>query len=705
MGAAGCPWSRYVPPMRPEILFPLYAPITTLKGVGARVAPLLEKLAGPIVRDVAFLRPHSVIRRERATVASAVEGAVQIFEVQIDAYKRPRSPQQPWRVETYDGTGVLSLVFFGSFGGQLEAKHPLGSKRLVSGKVERFGLGLQIAHPDYIVAPDRAEDIPAFEAVYPATAGLPARTVRKFALEALGRAPELPEWQDPAWLARERFPSWREALALMHAPQSELDLAPQTAHARRLAYDELLAHQLAMAQRKTERRAEPAARIAASELAAKVRDDLPYQLTGAQNRALADIRRDLEAGERMSRLVQGDVGSGKTVVAMLAMADVAAGGGQSALMAPTEILARQHFETLSGPLAEHGITAILLTGRDKGAARAEKLRALASGAAQVAVGTHALFQDDVGFQRLQLAVIDEQHRFGVAERQRLQAKGQAVHLIAMSATPIPRTLELTVYGDLDVSRIDEKPPGRTPVATRAVPTSRLDEIEARLREAIANGAQAFWICPLVSESELIDLKAAEKRAAELRAKIGPGVGLVHGKMTGPEKDAVMADFADGRISLLVATTVVEVGVNVPNATIMVIEQAERFGLAQLHQLRGRVGRGSRESACVLLYDPPLSETAQKRLDILRRTDDGFLIAERDLELRGGGDALGLRQSGFPAYVFADPVAHKDLIATAGDDARLIIERDPELTSPRGQALRVLQELFDWRPGSPLKDAG
>ena len=705
MGAAGCPWSRYVPPMRPEILFPLYAPITTLKGVGARVAPLLEKLAGPIVRDVAFLRPHSVIRRERATVASAVEGAVQIFEVQIDAYKRPRSPQQPWRVETYDGTGVLSLVFFGSFGGQLEAKHPLGSKRLVSGKVERFGLGLQIAHPDYIVAPDRAEDIPAFEAVYPATAGLPARTVRKFALEALGRAPELPEWQDPAWLARERFPSWREALALMHAPQSELDLAPQTAYARRLAYDELLAHQLAMAQRKTERRAEPAARIAASELAAKVRDDLPYQLTGAQNRALADIRRDLEAGERMSRLVQGDVGSGKTVVAMLAMADVAAGGGQSALMAPTEILARQHFETLSGPLAEHGITAILLTGRDKGAARAKKLRALASGAAQVAVGTHALFQDDVSFQRLQLAVIDEQHRFGVAERQRLQAKGQAVHLIAMSATPIPRTLELTVYGDLDVSRIDEKPPGRTPVATRAVPTSRLDEIEARLRDAIAHGAQAFWICPLVSESELIDLKAAEKRAAELRAKIGPGVGLVHGKMTGPEKDAVMADFADGRISLLVATTVVEVGVNVPNATIMVIEQAERFGLAQLHQLRGRVGRGSRESACVLLYDPPLSETAQKRLDILRRTDDGFLIAERDLELRGGGDALGLRQSGFPAYVFADPVAHKDLIATAGDDARLIIERDPELTSPRGQALRVLQELFDWRPGSPLKDAG
>jgi len=321
------------------------------------------------------------------------------------------------------------------------------------------------------------------------------------------------------------------------------------------------------------------------------------------------------------------------------------------------------------------------------------------------VGTHALFQDEVAFHRLQLAVVDEQHRFGVAERQRLQAKGQAVHFLAMSATPIPRTLELTVYGDLDVSKIDEKPPGRTPVATRAVPMGRVGQIEARLREAVAGGAQAFWICPLVSDSELVDLKAAETRAAELRETIGPSVGLVHGKMPAAAKDAVMAEFAEGRLSVLVATTVVEVGVNVPNATIMVIEQAERFGLAQLHQLRGRVGRGRRESACVLLYDPPLSETAQKRLDILRRTDDGFLIAETDLELRGGGDALGLRQSGFPDYVFADPFVHRDLIATAGDDARLIVARDPELASERGKALRVLEELFDWKAGLGLRDAG
>ena len=691
--------------MRPEILFSLYSPITTLKGVGPRVAPLLERVAGPIVRDVLWLRPHSVVHRTTGTLADAIDGQVMTFDVVINDFQRPRTNAQPWRVRVADETGFLTLAFFGGFGGQLEQRHPVGARRLVSGRVEETKFGRQMVHPDYMVDPAKAEEIPEVEAIYPATEGLPPRRVRGFALEALAHAPDLPEWQDPAFVARERFPTWREALVRMHHPESDADLSPLSVHRRRLAYDELLAHQLAMAQRKAARRREPAPTIPTGELARKVRADLPFALTGAQERALADVHADFQAGERMSRLIQGDVGSGKTVVAMLAMADVAEAGGQSALMAPTEILARQHFETLSAPLAAHGIGVVLLTGRDKGAARAEKLRALASGAAQVAVGTHALFQDEVAFHRLQLVVIDEQHRFGVAERQRLQAKGEAVHLAAMSATPIPRTLELTMYGDLDVSRIDEKPPGRTPVATRAVPMPRLDEIIGRLRDAVAGGAQAFWICPLVSESEVSDLAAAEMRAIALRKVLGNQVGLVHGQLSGAEKDAVMADFADGRISVLVATTVVEVGVNVPNATIMVIEQAERFGLAQLHQLRGRVGRGRRESACVLLYDPPLSETAQQRLDILRRTDDGFVIAEKDLELRGGGDALGLRQSGLPDYVFADPFIHRDLIATAGDDARLIVNRDPAMTSERGKALNILSELFDWRAGLALRDAG
>lgn len=691
--------------MRPEILFPLFAPITSLKGVGPRVAPLLDKVAGPLVRDVLWLQPHSLIRRTPAALSDALDGQIMTFKVVIDAYQRPQTKTQPWRVRVSDPTGFLTLVFFGRFADQLEQRHPIGAVRLVSGKVEDAQYGRQMLHPDYLLDPQKAGDIPEIEPVYPATEGLPARRVRGFAVEALEKTPELPEWQDPAWLTREKLPAWRDAMARLHAPLSEADLSPLSPHRRRLAYDELLAHQLAMAQRKAARRREPAPRVGASVLAERLRADLPFAFTGAQERALADVRRDFQAGERMSRLVQGDVGSGKTVVAMCAMADVAGAGGQSALMAPTEILARQHYETISGPLAAHGVGVVLLTGRDKGATRREKLTAIASGAAQVAVGTHALFQDEVAFSALQLAVIDEQHRFGVAERQRLQAKGEAVHLIAMSATPIPRTLELTLYGDLDVSRIDEKPPGRTPVATRAVPMGRLDQIVERLRDAVAGGAQAFWICPLVSESELSDLAAAEMRALALKELLGDRVGLVHGKLSGAEKDAVMAEFAENKLSVLVATTVVEVGVNVPNATIMVIEQAERFGLAQLHQLRGRVGRGSRESACVLLYDPPLSETAQQRLDILRRTDDGFLIAEKDLELRGGGDALGLRQSGLPDYVFADPFIHRDLIATAGDDARLIVHRDPELISERGQALRVLQELFDWKAGLALRDAG
>jgi ATP-dependent DNA helicase RecG len=480
---------------------------------------------------------------------------------------------------------------------------------------------------------------------------------------------------------------------------------PTAPHRQRLAYDELLAHQLAMASRKAAVRAEPAPAIPKSALADAAEAALPFSLTGAQVRSLSEIRADLASGQRMSRLVQGDVGSGKTVTAMLAMGDVAAANRQSALMAPTEILARQHFETMEKPLSDQGVKAILLTGRDKGAARAEKLRQLCSGEASVAVGTHALFQDDVVFHDLALAIVDEQHRFGVSERQRLQAKGPAVHLLALSATPIPRTLELTVYGDLEVSRLDEKPPGRTPVVTRALPTTRLPEVVERLRAVIAAGAQAFWICPLVAESEFLDATAAEERAVTLRQALGPLVGLIHGKMPAAEKDAVMAGFVEGRVGVLVATTVVEVGVNVPNATIMVIEHAERFGLAQLHQLRGRVGRGAAESACLLLYDPPLSATGTARLETLRDTDDGFLIAEKDLMLRGGGDLMGLKQSGFPDYRLADPVAHRELIQAAADDARLVLARDPGLESPRGRALRILSALFDWKPGQGWNAAG
>ena len=689
--------------MRPEILFPLFADVSTLKGVGPRSAPLVHKLAGPLVRDVLFLSPSGIIQRRRATAAAAVEGEIGVFDVLIDRLIPPHKIGAPFKVRASDDTGFVLLIWFAGSPRHIESLAPRGQRRLVTGKVERFNNEVQIAHPDYILPLEKADDIPLSEPVYPATQGLTSRVVRKLAQGALAVAPELTEWQDPAWMSARRWPGWRAALESLHAPGSEMDLAPDAPARQRLAYDELFAHQLALARRRRTRHATPAPRIEPGEASERMLAALPFTLTGAQIRAVEEIRADLASGEQMGRLLQGDVGSGKTAVAALALADAASSGFQSALMAPTEILARQHYQRLSPMLEEAGISTVLLTGRDTQGERRKRLAALASGEAQVAIGTHALFQDAVQFDRLALAVIDEQHRFGVNERQRLQAKGDpavgGVHLLTMSATPIPRTLELTQYGELEVSRLMEKPPGRTPVATAVLPLVRIGEVAKRLKAAIDSGAQAYWICPLVAESEAIDLAAAEERANDLRRILQVEVGLAHGQMPGAEREAVMAEFAEGRIPLLVATTVVEVGVDVPNASIMVIEHADRFGLAQLHQLRGRVGRGAKSSSCILLYggqDGALGETARERLETLRRTEDGFEIAEEDFRLRGGGDPLGLKQSGFPAYRFADPIRHRSLMLAASDDARLLLGRDPDLTSPRGEAVRVLEALFDWR---------
>lgn len=688
--------------MRPQILFPLFAEVSTLKGVGPRVLPLVQKVAGPLVRDLLFLSPSGVIVRRPAEAATAVDGEVGVFTVTIDRLFTPSRPGAPLKVRASDPTGFVHLVWFGGSPQHIDRLLPRGETRLVAGKVERFNGEVQIVHPD-IVTLEKAAEIPASEPVYPATQGLSSRQLRKLVQAALPAAPDLPEWQDTAWLKKQNWLGWRAALDALHAPSAEMDLSPDAPARQRLAYDEFLAHQLALARRRRAREIKPAPVIASGAASEHLLRALPFQLTNAQAHAVAEIRRDLASGQQMGRLLQGDVGSGKTAVAALALADAASSGFQAALMAPTEILARQHYEKLGPMLDAAGVAAVLLTGRDTPAQRREKLAALASGHAQVAIGTHALFQDAVRFDRLALAVIDEQHRFGVNERQRLQAKGDprlgAVHLLTMSATPIPRTLELTQYGELEVSRLMEKPPGRTPVTTAVLPLARIGEVAARLKTAVESGAQAYWICPLVEESEAIDLAAAVDRADDLRRLLGVEVGLAHGQMPGAEREAVMADFADGRLPVLVATTVVEVGVDVPNASIMVIEHADRFGLAQLHQLRGRVGRGAKASSCILLYggqDGALGETAKERLETLRRTEDGFEIAEEDFRLRGGGDPLGLKQSGFPAYRFADPIRHRSLMLAAADDARLIMNRDPDLTSERGQAVQVLEELFDWK---------
>jgi ATP-dependent DNA helicase RecG len=690
--------------MRPALLDPLFAPVTTLEGVGPKLAELLAAVVPADltarearVGDLLFVLPHTVIdRRKRYEIAQAPEGTIATLEVTIDRHQpAPRGkPNVPYRVFAFDETGEIALTFFRVRGNWLEQALPVGQVTIVSGRMEWFNGRPSMVHPDYMVPAAEAAGLPLVEPVYPMTAGLSPKLLRRALAQALERLPVLPEWQDATLTARQSFPAFRDALARLHAPEAPLDADPSTAAWRRLAYDEFLAGQLALGLvRARTRRLAGRPLSGAGDKVAAVRAALPYSLTGAQEKSLAEIDADLQSPERMLRLLQGDVGAGKTVVALLAMARAAEAGTQSALMAPTEILARQHLATIEPLAAKAGLSVALLTGRLKGRERETVLAGIASGDIDIVIGTHALFQESVAFRDLGLAVVDEQHRFGVHQRLAMGAKGAAPDMLVMTATPIPRTLMLTAFGDMDVSRLTEKPAGRQPIRTVTMPTERLSDLVGRIGEALDEGQKVYWICPLVEESELVGLVSAEKRAEALRQRFGSAVGLVHGRMAGSAKDAAMADFKDGRTRILVATTVVEVGVDVPDATIMVIEHAERFGLSQLHQLRGRVGRGSRASSCVLLYEGPLGETAHARLAIMRETEDGFRIAEEDLKLRGQGDLLGTKQSGMPGFLVARLEHHSDLLEIARDDARLLLQRDPELETPRGAALRHLLYLF------------
>lgn len=684
---------------RPEILFPLFAGLDTLPGIGPKAAETLAHLHITRPRDLLFTLPHSGIdRRRRDTVKGAVLPEVITVEVTIGQHRAPRNRSGPYRVVVEDAETTFQLVFFHARGDYLLRQLPVGARRIVSGKVELFDGIAQMVHPDHMLPIDQADEIPAFEPVYPLTAGVTQRQMAGAAKGALARAPELEEWIDPSQKKKAGWPDWRAALTASHAPRTMTDLAP-TAPARereRLAYDEFMAHQITLALARSQlRRAGGRETHGTGALQQKVLAEIPFRPTDAQMRALEEIARDMAAPHRMNRLLQGDVGAGKTLVALLALLIAVEAGGQGVLMAPTEILARQHVEGLA-PLAHAaGVRLELLTGRDKGEGRRAKLDALARGDIGILVGTHAVFQRDVAFADLRLAVVDEQHRFGVRQRLELGRKGQAVDVLVMTATPIPRSLALAQYGDMDVSVLDEKPEGRKPIKTALVAASRMDEVVDHLRRAILDGRQAYWVCPLVEESETLDLTAAEARFKRLRAALGDGnVGLVHGQMPPAEKDAAMKAFQEGRTAVLVATTVIEVGVNVPNATIMVIERAEIFGLAQLHQLRGRVGRGTQQSTCLLMYQPPLSEGGERRLTTLRDTDDGFRIAEVDMDMRGAGDLIGTAQSGLPRFRIADMERQAALMATAQSDARKLLSDDPDLTSPRGRAARVLLWLME-----------
>ncbi|TNC08407.1 ATP-dependent DNA helicase RecG [Methylobacterium terricola] len=702
--------------LRPSLLDPLFAPATVLPGAGPKVAVLIDKLVGTPERparvvDLLFHLPQRGIARQlRGSIAEAPPGEPVTLGVTVVAHRPPQmgGGRKPFRVLVEDQTGDITLVFFNLPRARIEKMLPLGSHRYVSGRIELWDGFRQMVHPSRILDEKGLADLPAVEPIYGATEGLTSRAIGKLALAALDRLPILPEWQDRSWLDRQGWPAFADALRTEHRPaeaaETEDDL--KTPARRRLAYDELLASQLALALVRS-RMHRPAGRtnVGDGALSRRIEAALPFGLTGAQTRALAEIRGDMGSDRRMLRLLQGDVGSGKTAVALLAMASAIEAGRQAAMMAPTEILARQHAERLRPMVEAAGLRLALLTGRDRVAERRTTLAGLADGSIHVVVGTHALFQDDVAFHDLGLAVVDEQHRFGVHQRLALGAKGEAVDILVMTATPIPRTLALTYFGDMEVSVLDEKPAGRQPIKTVLVSTDRIEEVTLGLERALAKGDRVYWICPLVAESEYVDLAAAEERFSALRERFGDAVGLVHGKMPGKDKDEAMERFVVGDTKILVSTTVVEVGVDVPQATVMVIEHAERFGLAQLHQLRGRVGRGSGASTCLLLFKGPLGQVSRARLEMMRETEDGFRIAEEDLRLRGEGEVLGTRQSGLAAFRLARPEADGDLIVAARDDARLIVERDPGLKSERGQALRALLYLFERDAAVKLLQAG
>ncbi|MEI4195137.1 ATP-dependent DNA helicase RecG [Roseovarius sp. E0-M6] len=682
---------------RPEILFPLFADLETLPGVGPKSVKAFEALGVGRPRDLLFTLPHTgVDRRKRASVQGADLPGVVTVEVTVGRHVPPQGRGRPYRIMVEDAQVAFQLVFFHARDDYLARILPTGARRVVSGRVELFDGIAQMVHPEHVLPPEEAGDIPDFEPVYPLTHGITQKVMTKAVAAALSRAPDLSEWIDPGQKAKAGWPDWHAAVSAAHAPKDLAGLAPGHPARERLAYDEFLAHQLTLAlARAHRRRGKGRASAGDGHLRKRVLAALPYAPTGAQERAIAGIAADMAAETRMNRLLQGDVGAGKTLVAFIALLIAVEAGGQGVMMAPTEILARQHMAGLA-PMAEAaGVTVALLTGRDKGRAREAKLAALARGEIQVLVGTHAVFQKDVEFADLRLAVVDEQHRFGVRQRLELGRKGAQADVLVMTATPIPRSLALAQYGDMEVSVLDEKPPGRKPIKTALINMGRMDEVVGHLRGAIAEGRQAYWVCPLVDESEVSDLSSAEERFRALRASLGEGrVGLVHGQMPPEEKDAAMARFQRGETGVLVATTVIEVGVDVPNASIMVIERAESFGLAQLHQLRGRVGRGEAQSTCLLMYQSPLSEGGQQRLETMRETEDGFRISEVDLEMRGAGDVIGTAQSGVPRFRVADLETQTALMAVAQSDARKLLSDDAELTSERGRAARILLWLME-----------
>ena len=682
--------------LRPPILFPLFSDITVIPGIGSKLQGAFQKCVGSQVMDVLFHLPVGVIdRRHMPPIFSMEEGQVVTTVVKVIDYHEPAVKSKPFKVICSNETGQLTIVFFHAYPDYIKRQLPLNQMRVLSGKIERFGQQINMVHPDYIVPLSGLEDIKKIEAVYPMTAGIGHKILHKAVQYALSKLVDLPDWHDPALQQREKWPSWKEALTTLHTPKDGTEIDPNHPGRIRLAYDELLASQLSL------RLARKAMSIGGGEsvigtgvLCRQLREALPFSLTQGQEEVLAQIQTDQQSDTCMLRLLQGDVGSGKTVVALFAMLHAIEAGKQAALMAPTEILARQHYQWIRSITQSLPIEVAFLGASVRGKERTEILKRLASGEIHLAIGTHALFQEKVLFKALGIAIIDEQHRFGVNQRMAFSNKGTQVDTLLMTATPIPRTLTLAMYGDMECSWLKTKPVGRKPIDTRVMSVHKEHEIMSGFKRVIERGERVYWICPLIEESEKLDLAAAQERFVVLNQLYPGRVGLVHGKIPPKDREVTMQQFKEGTLDILVATTVIEVGVDVPEATVMVIEHAERFGLSQLHQLRGRVGRGSATSVCLLLYEQ-LNPVAKERLQAIRNSNDGFWLAEEDLRLRGGGEMLGTKQSGLPNFKCVDFSVHHDLLKMANQDARLTLQHDPELKTGRGEALRLLLHVFSY----------
>ena len=674
--------------MRPKILYKLFSSLETIKGIGPKNAKLIERLCGKYLLDLILHRPIAYIdRRNSPKIKDLSNNSIVTLILKVDGHTPSFNKRMPYKITCSDDTGQLNIVYFNLRGPYLKKMFPIGSKKVVSGKVEEFNGIFQMTHPQHIADESNLDSVKKIECVYPLTAGISSKIIQKSINSSLAIIDDLPEWIPTDYLKKNNWTSWKKSIYEIHNP-NELKEDKEDIYLNRLVFDELLSQQLTVRLIKNKISKLKGNTIKPNgSLLEPLKTYLSFELTDDQNQAIKEISKDQSSPNKMLRLIQGDVGSGKTIVALHGMIQCAENSKKSILMAPTEILAEQHYNTIKLFADKLKLSCVLITASNKKNHNYES---------DILIGTHALFQDKVSIDNIGLIVIDEQHRFGVHQRILLNEKaGNECDILLMTATPIPRTLELASYGDMDITKIIQKPKNRKPIITKSINLNKIDSLKEALIKKLKQREKIYWVCPLVDESDKMDLQSVNQRVLDIQKYYKDfNVEMVHGQMKQEEKNKIMDNFKNFKTQILVATSVIEVGIDDPDATVIIIENSERFGLSQLHQLRGRVGRGTKQSTCILLFNGPLTENAKKRINVMKETNDGFIIAEEDLRIRGAGEILGTRQSGLPNFRLTDLNVHKSLMTQAREMAIKIVDKDPELSSDQGKSLRLLLHLFN-----------